>query len=51
MRKRKKIKELEKKIFELEVRMDLFHMSLDNILISQGLDPNLDSNKWYKDSK
>lgn len=51
MRKSKKIKELEAKVFELEVRVDLLHMSLDNIIMSQGLDPNLESNKWYKDSE
>lgn len=51
MRKSKKIKELEAKIFELEVRMDLLYISLDNLILSQGLDPNLDSNKWYKDSE
>lgn len=51
MRKSKKIKELDKKVFELEVRVDFLTMSLDNLLLSQGLDPNLDSNKWYKDLK
>jgi hypothetical protein len=51
MRKSKKIKELDKKVFELETRVDLLTMSLDNLILSQGLDPNLDSKKWYKDLK
>lgn len=50
MIKSKKLKELEMKVFELEARIDLMEISMDNLIKSQGISPNLDAQKWYQES-
>jgi hypothetical protein len=45
MIKNKKIKELDKKIFELEARLAIMELQLNSLIISQNLD--LDAEKWY----
>jgi hypothetical protein len=45
MIRNKKIKELDKKVFELEARLAIMELQLNSLIASQGLD--LDAEKWY----
>lgn len=45
MIRNKKIKELDKKVFELEARLAIMELQLNSLIVSQGLD--LDAEKWY----
>jgi hypothetical protein len=47
---RSKIQDLEKRIFELEAKMGLMELSLNNLMLSQSMKINMDGGKWYQDS-
>lgn len=45
MIKNKKIEDLDKKIFELEARLAIMELQLNNLILTQNLE--LDAEKWY----
>lgn len=45
--KSKKLKELEDKTFELEARVELLELYLNQLMLSQGMAMELDAKKWY----
>lgn len=45
-----KINDLEKRIFELEAKMGLMELSLNNLMLSQGMKINMDGGKWYQEN-
>jgi hypothetical protein len=49
MIKSKKIKELEARVDKLEILVELYGLSLNNLMESQGMKNDLDSGKWYKE--
>lgn len=49
MNKKKKIKELEDKVFEMEARLELMEFHLNRLIASQGMSTTLDSDKWYSE--
>lgn len=49
MIKSKKVKELETRVANLEILLDIYIMSLNNLIESQGMKSDLDSGKWYKE--
>jgi hypothetical protein len=48
MIKSKKVKELEARVDTLEILLDIYIMSLNNLIESQGMKNDLDSGKWYE---
>jgi len=49
MIKTKKLKDLENKVFEMEARIGFMELSLNNLMLSQGMLTSLDADKWYKE--
>jgi len=49
MIKSKKIKELEDRVSTLEILLDVYILSLNNLIESQGMKNGLDSGKWYEE--
>lgn len=47
MIKNKKIKELEQRVFEMEATLGILEACIHNIMYSQGIQLNLDAEKWY----
>lgn len=47
MIKNKKLKELEQKVFEMEAKMGMLEAYLTNLMYSQGMQVDLDAEKWY----
>lgn len=46
--KRSRIKELENKVAQMEILIDLLILSINNLMEAQGMEQeNLDSGKWY----
>lgn len=50
MIKSKKIKDLEARVDRLEILLDLYSLSLNNLIESQGMKNSLDSGKWYEEN-
>ena len=51
MIRNRKMKELEQKVFEMEVKLGMLELYLNNLMNSQGMQLDLDSKKWYSDQK
>jgi hypothetical protein len=51
MIRNKKNKELDQKVFEMEARLGMLELYLNNLMNSQGMQIDLDSKKWYSDTK
>ena len=49
MIKSKKIKDLEDRVAALEILLDIYILSLNNLIESQGMKSGLDSGKWYEE--
>ena len=50
MRKSERLRLLEMQVVRLEMMVELYTQTLNNILEAQGLEINsLDAGKWYKD--
>lgn len=49
MIKSKKIKDLEDRVDRLEILLDLYSISLNNLMDSQGMKNTLVSGKWYEE--
>ena len=49
MIKSKKIKDLEDRVSALEILLDVYILSLNNLIESQGMKSGLDSGKWYEE--
>jgi hypothetical protein len=45
----KKVKELEARVATLEILLDLYILSLNNLIESQGMKNGLSSGKWYEE--
>jgi hypothetical protein len=50
MIKSKKVKELEARVTTLEMLLDVYILSLNNLIESQGMKNDLDSGKWYEET-
>lgn len=48
MRKSERLRMLEMQMVRMEMTLELCILTLNNLMESQGMEPNLDSNKWYK---
>jgi hypothetical protein len=49
MRKSERLRLLEMQVVRMEMLIDLYTQSINNLLESQGLQPNnLDAGKWYQ---
>lgn len=51
MIKLNKLKQLESKVFELEVRIGLMEASLNDFMLSEGMSVDIESGKWYHNDK
>ena len=49
MIKSKKVKDLEDRVAALEILLDIYILSLNNLIESQGMKNGLDSGKWYEE--
>ena len=46
--KRSKIKELDQKVAQMEILIDLLILAINNLMEAQEMEPsNMDSGKWY----
>jgi hypothetical protein len=49
LRKSERLRLLEMQVVRLEMLVDLYSVTLNNLLESQGMEkPNLDAGKWYQ---
>jgi hypothetical protein len=48
MRKSERLRLLEMKMVRMEMLVELYTQTLENLLQSQNMEPTLDADKWYK---
>lgn len=53
MRKSERIRELELKVAQMEIYMELMAITLEGLMQSQGMsvESDLDSGKWYRNNE
>lgn len=47
LRKSERLRMLELQMVRMEMLVELYSQTLNNLLETQGMEPNLEANKWY----